>query len=112
MRVLWRIDRGSVEDVRSGLPKETRSAHNTVQTVLNRLAKRRLVTRERVGNVIYYSPLLKEGEYLSQTVDDVLSSGSQEARRVALANLVGDLSPGEVEELRRMAADLDSRRGK
>ena len=110
MRVLWRISRGSVEDVREGLPGKVRSAHNTVQTVLNRLAERRLVSREKVGNRIFYEPRVTEGEYLARSVDGVLASASDDARRVALANLVGDLEPEELAEVQRMAREIALRR--
>ena len=110
MRALWKIERGSVEEVRSALPKNARGAYTTVQTVLNRLAKRKLVDRERVGNVIFYSPRLAEGEFFARSVDEVLSSASKDARRVALANLVGDLDPGELDEIRRLASDIERKR--
>jgi predicted transcriptional regulator len=40
MTVLWRLESGTVEQVRSGLPARYRGAYTTVQTVLNRLAER------------------------------------------------------------------------
>ncbi|MDQ3730190.1 MAG: BlaI/MecI/CopY family transcriptional regulator, partial [Actinomycetota bacterium] len=49
MRVLWRRDRGTVEQVRRALPVEHRGAYTTVQTILNRLAVRGLLKREASG---------------------------------------------------------------
>jgi predicted transcriptional regulator len=110
MPALWRIGEGSVEQVRGALPKRYRSAYTTVQTVLNRLAERGLLVRERRGNTIYYRPRVSEADYLSHTIEQTLSGASAEARQGALAQLFGSLAPGEREELQTMAEQIASRR--
>ncbi len=110
MRALWRLESGTVEQVRRALPKKSRGAYNTVQTVLNRLAERGLVARERRGNVIVYSPKLAEGDYLARSLHEDLEAASADARRAALATLVGELSADELEEIRALTAGLDNRR--
>ena len=81
MRVMWRLERGSFEQVRDALPKRARRAYTTIQTVLNRLAERGLLRRERVGKTIFYSPRASEAEYLSRSLNRTLSGASPEARR-------------------------------
>jgi predicted transcriptional regulator len=110
MPALWRIGEGSVEQVRSALPKRYRSAYTTVQTVLNRLAERGLLVRERRGNTIYYRPRVSEADYLSRTIAQTLAGASAEARQAALAQLFGSLAPAEREELQSMAERIASRR--
>jgi len=110
MPVLWRIGEGSVDDVRSALPKRYRSAYTTVQTVLNRLAERGLLARDRRGNTIYYRPRVSETDYLSRTIRQTLAGASSEARQAALAQLFGSLNPAEREELETMAEQIASRR--
>jgi predicted transcriptional regulator len=108
MRVMWRLGRGSVEDVRRALRRP--GAYTTVQTVLNRLAERGLLERERVGNAIQYSPRLSEADYLAESLHRALAGASDEARRAALAALVGDLEPSEFSEVRKLARKVDPRR--
>jgi predicted transcriptional regulator len=110
MRVMWRLETGGVEDVRNALPKRNRGAYTTIQTVLNRLAERGLLRRTRVGNAISYSPLVSEADYLSRSLNRTLSGASQEARRAALASLVGDLEPSELGEIRELAAEINRKR--
>ena len=112
MPVLWRVGEGSVEQVRSALPKRYRSAYTTVQTVLNRLAERGLLTRERRGNTIYYVPRVSETDYVSRTIQQTLAGASAEARQAALAQLFGSLAPAERDELTTMAEQIASRRGR
>ena len=108
MRVVWRLGRGTVEDVRGALPKP--GAYTTVQTVLNRLADRGLLGRERVGNAIEYSPRISEADYLASSLNRTLAGASDEARRGALAALVGELKSSELSEIRRLAGRV--RRGR
>ena len=46
MEALWRLGDGTVEQVREALPPRYRGAYNTIQTVLNRLVDRGLLSRE------------------------------------------------------------------
>jgi len=109
---MWRLERASVEDVRRALPSQQRGAYTTVQTILNRLAERGLLGRERSGNVILYSARVSEADYLTSSLQQTLAGASDAARRVALADLVGELDPDELDEIRGLAAEVKRRRGR
>lgn len=111
MRALWDLGRASVEQVRQALPQKQRSAYTTVQTVLNRLADRGLVARERQANVIQYSPAVSESDYYSRSLTETLSRASEEARRTALATVVGELGPGELDQIESLAREVARKRG-
>ncbi len=110
MAVLWRIEEGSVEQVRQALPGRYRGAYTTVQTVLNRLSDRGLLARRRKGNVIIYRPRLSEAEYLSRSIQSTLSGATPEARQLALAQLIGGLQGNELSDLRRLAGRITTKR--
>jgi predicted transcriptional regulator len=110
MAALWRLGSGTVEEVRNELPPRYRGAYTTVQTVLNRLASRGLLSRARTGNTMVYRPEISEAEYLQRSIRRTLSGASSAARQVALANLIGDLESDELAELQRLARDMERRR--
>lgn len=111
MAALWRLGEGTVEQVRSALPRRYRGAYTTVQTTLNRLAERDLLSRERYGRGIVYRPKVTEADYLSGTIRRTLAGASSEARQAALANIIGGLDPDELSELRKLAEEAaDARR--
>lgn len=111
MRALWRLgEPSSVEDVRQALPARQRGAYTTVQTILNRLAERSLVGRERQGKAIFYEAKVSEGDYYSRSVRQTLAKASDDARRTALAQLVGDMAPGELNEIEALAREVAQRR--
>lgn len=110
MSVLWRLEHGTVEEVRQALPPRYRSAYNTIQTVLNRLSERRLLSRERQGNAYVYRPRVSEAEHLQQSIASSLAMASGQARQAVLANLVGDLDGEELSTLRQLAERISDER--
>ena len=117
MRVLWTTGGGTVQMVRDALPPDDQHAYTTIQTVLNRLAERGLVEREKRGGetrgpVFAYRPAVTEHEYVSATIGRVLSDASPSVRDAALAQLVSGLDPRELRKLEGLAADVDRRRAK
>lgn len=112
MAALWRIEAGTVEQVRSALPARYRGAYTTVQTVLNRLQERGLLTRERDGSAFVYRPRLSEAEYVAQAVTSTLAATSHQVRQVVLAQLVSDLDSDELNALRELAAKAGRDRSK
>jgi predicted transcriptional regulator len=110
MAALWRLGAGTVEQVRGELPSRYRGAYNTVQTVLNRLADRGLLEREREGRGFVYRPRLSEAEYLSGTIKRTLAGASSDARQAALASIIGGLRPEEAADLEELARQARSAR--
>ena len=110
MSALWRLGSGTVEQVRSALPPRYRGAYNTIQTVLNRLAERGLLSRTKAGNAFEYRPVVSEAEYLSRSISRTLAAASMDARQAALARLIGGLDKRELEDLQQLAKELGSSR--
>ena len=112
MKAVWRLGEATVDAVREQQPKRARSAYTTVQTVLNRLVERGVLTRERTGRAFVYKAKLGESEFLARSIGERLAGASPDARRTALVNLVDELEPGEVDEIARRANQVKRARGK
>lgn len=112
MATIWELGEAQVEDVRQAQPEERRSAYTTLQTVMNRLADRGLLERQRQGSAYVYRPRYEEADHLSRTLGERLAGARPEVRRAALINLVGTLEPGEIDEISRYANRVRRARGK
>lgn len=110
MAAVWRVGSGTVEEVRMALPPRYRGAYNTVQTVLNRLTDRKLLSRQKAGNAFLYRARVSEAEYLSRSIAQTLAGASMAARQAALAQLIGGFDDAELQDLRRLARELDEKR--
>lgn len=85
LRALWRLgEAASVKDVRGVLTENRNLAYTTVMTVLERLAKRGAVEREKNGRAFVYRPLMARDQ----------------ARRLALKQLVDTYFEGSEGALR------------
>lgn len=112
MSALWRLGAGTVEQVRQEMPAHYRGAYTTVQTVLNRLTDRGLLSRRRRGSAFEYRPRLSEADYLSRSIERTLAGATSDARQAALAQLFGRLGGNEVSELRRLAREIGQERSR
>jgi predicted transcriptional regulator len=110
MAAVWRLGGATVEQVRSELPPRYRGAYNTVQTVLNRLADRKLLSRHKVGMAFEYRPRISEADYLSRSISQTLAGASTAARQAALARLIGELDDDELSGLRELALEMNPKR--
>lgn len=110
MTALWRLEAGTVEQVRAALPARYRSAYTTVQTVLNRLAERGFLARKRAGQAIVYRPKITEAQYLSRTIQHTLAAASPDARQAALAQLISGLADTDRAALERLTDEVDAAR--
>jgi len=112
MNAVWRLGECTVEDVRAEQPGRRRSAYTTIQTVLNRLVDRGLLSRSRQGRAFVYRAKMGESEYLARSIGERLAGASPDARRATLVTLVDDLGPDELDEIARRANRIRRNREK
>ena len=103
MRIVWRLGEVTVDQARAAQPSRGRCAYTTVQTVLNRLVDRGLLTRRRRGRAFVYKAAYTEPELVARSIGERLADASADARRTAMLNLVEGLGPEELEEVALMA---------
>lgn len=109
MAQLWSADAPrTVREVHEALTPTRQLAYTTVMTVLDRLAKKGLVTQERDERAYRYSPARSREQMTAELMLDALGGSEDPADRVAaLQHFVGQVSPREAEAIR---AALDGQR--
>ena len=109
MDVLW--DRGApatVREVADALAARE-LAYTTVMTVLDRLAGKGMVERERAGRAWSYRPAAPRAEYVAQLMLDALEqAGSKDA---ALVHFARSVTGDDAEVLRAALAELGTEPG-
>ena len=109
MHVIWASEPPlTVRDVLERL-RSRGLAYTTVMTVMDRLWKKRLLTRKAQGRAYVYRASLTESEYTARLMHDLLAATGDKSG--ALAHFVERMRPGEEEEIRRLAAKAKRRRG-
>jgi predicted transcriptional regulator len=60
LKALWSLGEGSVNDVRRIVSLNKPLAYTTVMTLLDRLARKNIVTRRKVGRAFFYAPQVSQ----------------------------------------------------
>jgi len=108
MARLWADDRPqSVREVHLALNQERELAYTTVMTVLDRLAKKGLVRRERgEGRAYLYLPDRSRDELVAEVMHTALEGDARD-RTAALVAFVNRVSPEEATAMREALARLE-----
>ena len=79
--------------------------YTTVMTVLDRLARKDLVVRQREGRAFRYAPRLTRAAMTAELMHEALE-GTRGDREQALVSFVGEASAEDLAALRRALDDL------
>lgn len=107
MEELWRSDDAlSVREVHSRVTAERDLAYTTVMTVLDRLAKKKVVERKRDGRAWIYRPSQSREQMVAEVMHSALTDAEEDSN-AALVAFVGRASEDEVALLKQALADLE-----
>ena len=112
---LWAIDPVTpesaltVREIHESIAAEREIAYTTVMTVLDRLTKKGLVTRERDGRAWRYLPVSTSEELTAHLLRDSLEHIESSDRRAAMLHFLDGASPEEIDDLKSALAQLEAR---
>lgn len=91
----------TVRQVHEELASDRDLAYTTVMTVLQRLARKRLVIQRREDRAHRYSPAQPREDMVAALLVDALGQApDSHARAAALVRFIGQVSPGEATAMR------------
>lgn len=99
----------TVRQVHDALGATRDLAYTTVLTVLDRLAKKHLATRERDGRAWRYRPADTREALTAQTMRQTLDAMEVTDRRTALLHFLDGASREELADLRAALAEVEAR---
>jgi BlaI family transcriptional regulator, penicillinase repressor len=101
MKALWAAGQATVQDVRDRLLPARPLAYTTVMTVMDRLARKGVVAREKRGRAHLYSPSVSEDvireRALNHLVEDFFQGTHEQLRRYLEGGMVTNPKPGASE---------------
>ena len=112
MRVVWDRSPIATNDVVDVLTPVTDWQPKTIMTLLNRLAKKGALGFEKKGRVYHYYPLVTEADCVREESRSFLERVYGGSLRPMLAHFFeeSDLSPSDIEELKRILDKKGERR--
>jgi BlaI family transcriptional regulator, penicillinase repressor len=106
MNTLWPMGQGTVREIRDSLAARRPRAYTTIMTIMDRLARKGVVERRKVGRAYMYSPNLSAEEARTQALGQVIENFFGGSREALLAQLNGD-APRVRAAAARLGADGD-----
>ncbi len=80
MKALWALGTGTVHEIRARLLAERSLAYTTVLTLMDRLTRKGVVTRQKRGRAHVYRPLVSEEQVRHQALDRLVGHFFQGSR--------------------------------
>jgi predicted transcriptional regulator len=101
----------TVREVHERFEGEREIAYTTVMTVLDRLAKKGLVTRDRDGRAWRYFPADTREALTAQTMRRTLDDMEVTDRRTALLHFLDGATTDELADIKAALAEIEARAG-
>lgn len=104
VEILWREGRSPVRRVLESINarRPTPVAYTTVLTVMQRLAEKQLLNRERVGNTDYYVTRQSREEFFAASSGRIVQALVDDFGDIAIAQFLAEIERVDPERLRRL----------
>lgn len=99
----------TVREVHDAVGIDRGLAYTTLMTVLDRMTKKGLVSRQRDGRAWRYTATSSREALTAETMHQTLGELAGDERSGALLHFLGSSTPEEVDELRSALAELEHR---
>ncbi len=105
LRLVWQLDKATVQEVCNKLPAKRKIAYATVQTLLRRLEKKGYLKHRIRGKAHVFFAAVKSGKVIKRSVNDFLDRlfGGDPIPLMQYLAEHGKIDAGDIEELKRLA---------
>jgi len=100
MEAFWNLGESSVRNILDALPHKKDLSYSTVITVTNRLAKKGLLEKRKIGKAYFYTPTYSKeqfSEIVSKKVVEGVSKFSLQSAMVNFVDYMAQLDPDKIE---------------
>lgn len=111
LEYLWSHGEFDANSLHSSLGKTRGISHNTIQSTLERLFKKKLLTRKKVSRAYIYKASIARDELLSRMIDDVINTISKDNKEGMLSAFVEIAARTDDTHLDRLEQLINEYRG-
>ncbi len=104
LRLVWQIQRATVQGVCDRLPAKRRIAYATVQTLLRRLEAKGYIRHDMEGKAHVFFPVVKQDEVVKRSVGDFIERlfGGDPVPLVQYLAEHGKITAEDIERIKRL----------
>ncbi|MBN8431576.1 BlaI/MecI/CopY family transcriptional regulator [Microbulbifer salipaludis] len=114
LHYLWDEGSADAKQVHAHLSKARGGSLNTIQSTLDRLFKKGLLAREKLGHAFQYRPAVERYAFVGQLIQDVTREfvDDDDGLVAAFTSISSDLSESQLEQLEQLIEQQKARRQK
>lgn len=108
LKYFWRTDVADAKQVHVYFSKHRGGSLNTIQSTLDRLFKKGLLSREKDGHAYQYRAAIERSALISQLIKDAtddFSSGNDNSLLAAFVSLSAELDEQHLDKLEKLIRD-------
>jgi predicted transcriptional regulator len=107
LRLVWQLDKATVQEVCDKLPARRKIAYATVQTLLRRLEKKGYIKHHNRGKAHVFFPAVKQEAVIKRSVRDFLERlfGGDPIPLMQYLAEHGKLDAGDIEKLKQLVGE-------
>ena len=105
LQYFWDSGLADAKQVHAHFEKHRGGSLNTIQSTLDRLFKKKLLTREKVGYAFKYQSGIERNAFIAQLINDIASDfnpGDENPLLAAFTSLSTGLNDNQLDELERL----------
>jgi len=111
MKILWKIEKGFINDILEQFPKP-KPPYNSVSTIVRVLVKKEIVSFKKYGNTYEYFPLISKEDYrksqMGMLIKDYYNNSLKQVVNFFSENK--NLSIDEVNEVMKMLNEIKNKK--
>lgn len=104
LHYLWQMESADAKQVHAHLSKPRGGSLNTIQSTLDRLFKKGLLSREKLGHAFQYRPAVERYAFVGQLIQDVTREfvDDENGLVAAFTSISSELTEAQLEQLERL----------
>jgi predicted transcriptional regulator len=113
LNYFWTVSSANAKQVHEYFSEQRGGSLNTIQTTLDRLFKKRLLSRQKIGHAFHYSAANTRKEFIGQLILSVTQdfvSSDEDNLLAAFVSVSSDLDDQQVSALEATIRDYESKK--
>ena len=105
LKYFWKVEVADAKQVHAFFEQSRGGSLNTIQSTLDRLFKKGLLTRQKEGHAFQYRAAIEKRAFIGRLIKDVTSDftqGDDESLLTAFVSLSSELTNGQMDKLEKL----------
>ena len=110
IEILWNRGESSIKDILEAFPFDRNISYSTIITVTNRMAKKGLLKKRKVGKAYFYSPIYSREQFFEVISKKVVEGVSEFSFQAAMVHFVDYMTQADPDKIEYFSKLIESKK--